>query len=88
LWCDNEVAVNVSQGAASIKRLAYIARRAAFLRELESVVISMRGVSGEANPADIFTKLMKNKERWFEYIAYLYNTTVDNIKKMCGNAKT
>jgi hypothetical protein len=48
----------------------------------------MRGVSGEANPADIFTKLMKNKERWFEYIAYLYNTTVDNIKKMCGNAKT
>ena len=48
----------------------------------------MRGVSGEANPADIFTKFMKNKERWFDYVAVLYNTTVDTIKRLCGQAKS
>ena len=87
LWCDNEVAVNVGQGAASIKKLAYIARRAAFLRELEGVVIRLRGISGDANPSDIFTKHLKNRDRWLEYVAYLYNVALPELRKLTGRAK-
>jgi hypothetical protein len=80
LFCDNEVAVGVSNAAASIKRIAYIARRASFLQEINGVVIKILSVPGTANPADIFTKFMKAKEEWYKYCARIYNVAVAQFR--------
>ena len=51
------------------------------------VVIRLRGISGDANPSDIFTKHLKNRDRWLEYVAYLYNVTLPELRKLTGQAK-
>ena len=57
-----------------MKHVAYVARRVRFLQEMQSPdhrIISMRKVSGLANPADMLTKHLK-KESFKLYAAKLY----------------
>jgi hypothetical protein len=80
LWCDNEVAVGVANSAASVKRIAYIARRASFLQEVNGTAVKLLDVPGTANPSDIMTKYMKVKEQWFKYCARIYNAAVARFR--------
>ena len=73
--------MGISNAAASIKRIAYIARRASFLQEINDVVIKVVSVPGTANPADIFTKFMKIKEEWYKYCARVYNVAIALFRK-------
>ena len=73
-WCDNEICITVAKDASSMKHVAYVARRVRFLQEMQSSdhrIISMRKVSGLANPADMLTKHLK-KESFKLYAAKLY----------------
>ena len=71
---DNEICITVAKDASSMKHVAYVARRVRFLQEMQSSdhrIISMRKVSGLANPADMLTKHLK-KESFKLYAAKLY----------------
>ena len=73
MWCDNSAAVLAGSDATSIKRLAYIARRVRFLQELVvRGVVKMLNVSGDANPADGFTKHLP-KAAFRLYMSRAYN---------------
>ena len=80
LWCDNEVAVGIGHAAASVKRIAYIARRASFLQEVNGSAVKLLDIPGTANPADVFTKFLKLKEQWFKYCAWIYNTAISRFR--------
>ena len=74
LYCDNDVCVLVSEDATSVKRLAYVARRARFMQELrQHGYVVMRRVKGTENPADALTKHLKEKKVFNAYMARIYN---------------
>ena len=80
VWCDNEVSVLVSKDASPLKRLAYVARRARFLQELDACgVVKLYNVPGVANPADAFTKHLGRKE-FQEYMRVLYNCDAECLR--------
>ena len=78
LWCDNEVCVAVGQGAASMKKVAYVARRVRLLQELEGRVTLLRKVAGTSNPADLLTKHL-TKAIFRPYAARIYGCSVDDL---------
>ena len=80
-WCDNEICITVAKDASSMKHVAYVARRVRFLQEMQSSdhrIISMRKVSGLANPADMLTKHLK-KESFKLYAAKLYGCSPTDL---------
>ena len=80
VWCDNEVSVLVSKDASPLKRLAYVARRARFLQELDACgIVKLYNVPGVANPADAFTKHLGRKE-FQEYMRVLYNCDAECLR--------
>jgi hypothetical protein len=80
LYCDNDVCVLVSEDATSVKRLSYVARRARFLQELRiHGHVVMRRVKGTENPADAFTKHLKDKKVFYGYMARIYNVPLSRF---------
>ena len=57
IYCDNSAACQLTEDALSGKRVKHALRKLTYLRELnEDGQIKMTFISGENNPADIFTK--------------------------------
>ena len=80
MWCDNTAAVAAGNDAASIKRLAYIARRVRFLQELVTRgIMRLYHVAGNVNPADAMTKHIAPKALFQEYMARAYNCSAADI---------
>ena len=59
LFCDNSSACQLSEDALSGKRVKHVMRKLTYLREMrEQYKITLKFISGELNPADIFTKCL------------------------------
>ena len=59
LLCDNSAACQLTEDAMSGKRVKHALRKLTYLRELrEEGKLVMKFISGEINPADIFTKCL------------------------------
>ena len=57
IFCDNSAACQLTEDAMSGKRVKHALRRLTYLRELkEEGKVTLKFISGEVNPADIFTK--------------------------------
>jgi hypothetical protein len=84
LWIDNEACILIAKDATSIKRLAYMARRAAWMRELTDTnhdvrqVVRPLKVDGTANPADALTKYL-SKPIFRAYAARMYNCSEEGL---------
>ena len=84
LWIDNEACILIAKDATSIKRLAYMARRAAWMRELTDAnhdvrqVVRPLKVDGTANPADALTKYL-SKPAFRAYAARMYNCSEEGL---------
>ena len=69
----------IASDATSIKRVAYLARRAAFCRELTrppNATMRPLKVDGLANPGDAFTKHLA-KPQFKPYASKIYNVHSD-----------
>ena len=79
-----EACILIAKDATSIKRLAYMARRAAWMRELTDTnhdvrqVVRPLKVDGTANPADALTKYI-SKPIFRAYAARMYNCSEEGL---------
>ena len=68
----------VARDASSVSRLAYITRRVRLLQELGAFgVVKLFNIPGKRNPADMLTKWLKVKATIKEYLARLYNRSME-----------
>ena len=65
IWCDNTSTISLTKDPVFSGRSKHIEARYFFIRELaQEKELNVKHVSGEKNPADIFTKPLSIQEHW------------------------
>ena len=77
IYCDNSAACQLTEDAMSGKRVKHVMRKLTYLREQsETGRITLKFISGEVNPADIFTKCLPSG-RFVELRSMLINEELE-----------
>ena len=77
---DNKSVIDLSLDAIAFKKTKHIMRAAEFLRDLcLRNVLTVCWISGENNPADIFTKHL-TREEFERYMCIVYNCSLEQLR--------